>query len=548
MAITPAQGYKLDPNDPNKVVRDLPESGLPISPQTTLEQDMLKASQQGKKGFDVLGNRVASETPAKEPTVISSSTITDKVIPDLQKKADAYSQKGTYVGQDGATYYSDNSAVPAPTNAEYDPTTKLWKDNSGSYVGAPQLVNNEDEDPAIGQINELLAGLKMSLDSSTFSQINAVHQQFDMLRQQQQEANARADKTRTTLNIKSGAARYAPLDAAGTALAQTSYGLRQIQKLDADENSAIAQVRAAQQSGNFQLMSKAMDVVEATRKAKQDAAQKVADQLSAANAKMLEARTKASRDEAIADLVGQGITDPAKLLNSLNEYNDGTSTGGNFTLDEVKKALTNLQTTKEKDDIYKFANDDVGKLLGAGLSMPVVQAVQDYYNGRADATVLEGLTTSQKAAIQKALVGKVPTAPADENAFKFTPSQKSQLLSGNFTASDINNMQTDLAAHGIDAVIQGLPEDQQKLVKRVLSASSDVNSVTEKEAPFLDKEYLSKLFTEDELKKAADEAGYRGIFSGWASEKDSYLQHLMDTVDQYRKAGMTDAEILKQMQ
>lgn len=538
MVITPKQGWKQDPNNAGGVIRDLPESGLPIAPQTTLEQDMLKASQQGKAGFDMLGNRVGGQTPAKEPTIISSSTITDKVIPELQKKATAYSQKGTYVGQDGATRFSDGSAVPAPVTAEYDPTTKMWKDGAGTYVGAPQLVNNEDEDPAVGQINELLAGLKMSLDSSTFSQINAVHQQFDMLRQQQQEANARADKARTTLNIKSGASRYAPLDAAGTALAQTTYGLRQIQKLDADENSAIAQVRAAQQSGNFELMSKAMTIVESTRKAKQEAAQKVADQLSKANEKMMEARAKASRDEAITDLVGQGITDPAKILSALNE--NGTSEGS-FTLDEIKKALSNLQTTKEEKDAYKFANDDVGKLLGAGLSMPVVQAVQDYYNGKADASVLEGLTTAQKAAIQTALVGKVPTVKSEtagEDAFKFTTSQKSQLLSGNFTTADINNMQTDLAAHGIDSVVQGLPEAQQSLVKRVLANSDTVANVGS--GIKLTRASVSKLFGIPDDDKGQD------IFGG--SSNKQKLDEIADFIGRYREVGYEDDQILKILQ
>jgi hypothetical protein len=66
--------------------------------------------------------------------------------------------------------------------------------------------------------------------------------------------------------------------------------------------------------------------------------------------------------------------------------------------------------------------------------------------------------------------------------------------------------------------------------------------------PFLSADYFEKLFSDQELKTAADTAGYRSFWTPWSSEKTSYLAHLMDVVNQYRLAGMSDNDILKAMQ
>lgn len=357
-------------------------------------------SKAGQQGYDVFGAPVQI---AKEPTVISSSNISDNVIPNLTKTADALSTKGTYVDTTGALRYSDGSAVPAPVDAEFDPNTNQWKDASGSYSTAPQFVDNPDNDPDVAQTNALFASMKANLDSTTLQQVNAIQQQYDMLRASQQDVNNRADSARTTLNLKAGTTQFAPLDAAGTALAQTSFGLQQIAKLDADENNAIAQVRAAQQSGNFELMSKALDTVQAARTAKQAAAQKVNDQLSAANAAVIKNKQQVAQDNAVGQLISQGVTNPADVLKALNDA------GYNVTADQVATSLKSLQTTKTTGDTYKFANTDVGSLLGAGLTMKQIQDAQDYYNGNGSGDVFTNMTPAQRAAVQTALVGKTAT-------------------------------------------------------------------------------------------------------------------------------------------
>ena len=86
------------------------------------------------------------------------------------------------------------------------------------------------------------------------------------------------------------------------------------------------------------------------------------------------------------------------------------------------------------------------------------------------------------------------------------------------------DQKTRLNADSINALIKGaknsLPVDQSK--------------------QFLTREFLSTTYGEEALKKAAKEAGYK--------DSDAYLAYLGTLIEQYRKAGYTDQEILKMMQ
>lgn len=62
------------------------------------------------------------------------------------------------------------------------------------------------------------------------------------------------------------------------------------------------------------------------------------------------------------------------------------------------------------------------------------------------------------------------------------------------------------------------------------------------------KDYLRSLYTQDDLIKAAKDAGFGKLLKGGKAEAEDYLDYLMGTVDQYRIAGFSDQEILKQMQ
>lgn len=464
-----------------------------------------------------------------EPTVLSSANISENVIPDMHKRADALSQKGSMVGADGNVYYADQSMVPAPIDAEYDGTN--WTSGGKTYGAAPQYVSNEKNDPDIARTNELLSSMKGSLDATTLGSVHSIEQQYDMLRGEQQEANARQEKAQTRTNLLAGTSRYAPLDAAGVTLASTSYGLSRIAKLDADENAAIAQVRQAQQNGNFQLMEKALGVAEDIRQEKQAAAAKLADTLSKATADAQARKLAVLKGNAVSSVLDSGITDPNEIYKTLQKN------GVDITPAEVKDIISGLGTAKKTSDFYSFTNTDIGKLLGAGVSSADAKALQDYYNGTEGAAVPK-LSTAQQAVLSKILTG----AGAGGNAFTFTPTQKSQLLSGGFALADVTAMQQDVAKYGLGKVTEGMDEKQASLVKRVLAGSDSVSDTGNSDTK-LTRDAIATYFNipDNDEKPGFDLLGH-------GSTNSESLDSIMSTIARYQAVGYSDKDILDMIQ
>jgi hypothetical protein len=116
MAITPQAGWQQDPNNPNGVV---PVGSAPAAPQMTLAQDQTKAANQGKPGYDVLGNPLAGAvvSPIQQPInrSIDSSTGADP--------AETY--LNTFVAPQSADQIAEGKRKQAQglidaTNTQYD--------------------------------------------------------------------------------------------------------------------------------------------------------------------------------------------------------------------------------------------------------------------------------------------------------------------------------------------------------------------------------------------------------------------------------------------
>lgn len=136
------------------------------------------------------------------------------------------------------------------------------------------------------------------------------------------------------------------------------------------------------------------------------------------------------------------------------------------------------------------------------------------------------------------LIAEAPAA-----ATKLTATDRQALLTTGFNDTDIDQIQSDVSEHGLDAVLEGISDEKQKEALQKVYGSAE-----EEGAKFLDKDYMSNLFTDAQLKQAAADAGFRSIWSKWATEKDKYLEYLMKAIEQYRTAGYTDKDILKQLQ
>lgn len=359
--------------------------------------------------------KTAEQKPAEEPAVVSSEGAQERVDAAHTKIAEM-SKKGTTVGEDGSATYADGSLVPAPQGATYDEASGQYKYDGKTYGAAPFYDENKpDEDYAA--ITKLFAPLKQSLDADTLGQVNAIEQQFNGYRALAEDINQRAQKTLSRSLTLGGSARFAPMTKSGLSMNQAYLGLSKIQALDAKENMAIAQAKAAQTDGDFKLMTEALSMAEGIRKEKQAHAGKVMDAIDKANEDLHTQRMEIDRDEAVAKLMAAGTTDPAALMQKMKEN------GQPITASDLAKSIKNLTPTKtDEKALFKFTNDDVGKMFAVGMTAPLIQKVQDYYNGVDEE--IPDLTPAQQAAVQKVLSGVVPKT---ENAGGFTPTQKLQL-------------------------------------------------------------------------------------------------------------------------
>lgn len=190
-----------------------------------------------------------------------------------------------------------------------------------------------------------------------------------------------------------------------------------------------------------------------------------------------------------------------------------------ITLDMVR---TSLSSAAEKDAMAK---------RGELRSVPGVGVVQIKPDGSGYKVIVPEVASS----------GSLP-------GYKFTQGQRSQFLAAGFAAEAINAFQQDVAEYGIDSAVSGFSPEKQKAARRILAGSDSTNDALTPDTQFLSPEYFQTLFTDAQLKESADAAGFRHWFNAWSTEKQNYLGHLMNIVEQYRKAGMSDTDILKQMQ
>lgn len=272
-------------------------------------------------------NTGLSSAPKVSTTTISNSNKIDQVsknVGDLNN----YSQKGVQTDAAGTPRYADGSFVPEQTTE----------------------ADTSDEDSSI---NTLLDNMKASTDATAANQISNIQAQFGIRKQQQQDSNMRQEKKVQNALLMGGAtgqgssAQYAPISSEGIISAQESYGVQQLAQLDTQENSLIAEAKAAQDAGNYKVMEDKLALVKEKRAKKVAQATKLNDAIMKRNEESRTKAIQASRDSAVSDLYAQGITDVPTMLEYLN--NNGQ---GDFTAKEVQDIIKDITPTG-LDDLVK---------------------------------------------------------------------------------------------------------------------------------------------------------------------------------------------------
>lgn len=297
---------------------------------TTLLEDQLQVANQGKPGYDVLGNPVSGaplSTGGADSTGVTSTPTTisgDKsgVISDNTQKVNDIGNtvKGNVTGADTYERYSNGDWANAPTDATQtldENGRSVWTSGGRNYYLAPDTIENMN--PADRQSRELLDQIKSQTDSAFASQISAVKAQYDQLIKQQGDINTRQLASVDQTLLMGGTSRYAQLNAAGIDSGQINFGIQKISELQSKENSAVADLMAAQANRDYEIVGKQLDLIAKIKTEKQKSVNDLNDKLTAAAKDMRDYKLKLSEDAAkkIIDDHTMSLQDKKQALDEL---------------------------------------------------------------------------------------------------------------------------------------------------------------------------------------------------------------------------------------
>lgn len=462
------------------------------------------------------GANNASVPAQGEPSVLSSRAGAQAFQTTVQPSIDAANaatsasaaKQLTAAQQAAALSVSTGDAIPQDVLDEIQ-SSKTPEDQAL----ATQLTSWNQQIQAAKDQN---ASLTLSAKNTAAAQISALQSQWDERKALLEQSNSAAIAGWNQQFIRSGQAEYSPGMTGNLISGKEMEGQQKVKDLDNQYNVQIAAINAALEDKNYTLAAdltgklnaiedKATTVIAANAKAAADANQKIKDNLLQTN-----------REMTISSLVKQGLTDPGDIQSYLNETNQNDAVG-DMTIDDISKVLKIVDPSADLTGLnadyktYKYLKDQ---------SDPAVDGL-DYYG------YLKAVSLAQR---------KPDDGSGD--SFKFSQTQQSQLLAGGFTSADVANMQADVAAHGIDAVIDGMTKDQQALVKRVLASSASVSDVVSPDQQQFTREYVSKLY-------GIQDTGTRpvGVYGGKTNSQK--LDDIMKSIQGWYDAGYTDKDIAK---
>jgi DnaJ-domain-containing protein 1 len=199
---------------------------------------------------------------------------------------------------------------------------------------------------------------------------------------------------------------------------------------------------------------------------------------------------------------------------------------------EAAAAESGLKTRKTEAEIKKIEADIAkGKLIELG-----------------EGTMLYNIETGETFKNPKTYAPKTGSGSA---ALGLTPDDKRNLLGGGWSEGDIDAIENDVRTFGLTEAIQnaknnGASASQIAAMQKAYGAEGNTQQ-------FLTKDYFKGLFTEDQLKQSAKDAGFISggddfIPFNESADTEAYLSNIENIINSYRTAGYTDQEILKMMQ
>ena len=218
-------------------------------------------------------------------------------------------------------------------------------------------------DAANKQINDYIASLdvyraKVSAESQGL--IDSIKVQSAARRNAMIEINQREKQTMETIGIRFGTQRYSPLLAMDILSSVERAGMLKLAQLDADEAKLIMEARKAQTSEEYKILHDKITLIKDLRDQKDKQLLEMQKEALKKSEETTKLKTQASRDLAIADLIGQGITDVPQLLNFLN-YNESGKLIGDISVKEIGNVMDIVLKSSASSDesvIDKFTDEN----------------------------------------------------------------------------------------------------------------------------------------------------------------------------------------------
>ena len=200
----------------------------------------------------------------------------------------------------------------------------------------------------------------------------------------------------------------------------------------------------------------------------------------------------------------------------------------------------------ERDRILSDEKDRAKRAYD--LAIDVIKNNPGNQNAINSAKEVLGMDTSIEGYDQKVISLLGSYTKTEDSGVKLTSEDQRNLIGAGFGVQEIQQIQSDINAYGIDAVLAGIDDQAQRAaIEKVYGVQQKVSredveaQITQKMAS----DGLQATFTEDELKTFVKDAGFRSLFKSRASELDNFLnsdaarQKYIDYLyDRYKAAGL----------
>lgn len=261
------------------------------------------------------------------------------------------------------------------TKATYNPDSKMYvipDDGTYSDMLSPQRQSDDQYANDVANINNTFKSQSDYNDATSNAVYTSIANSFNTLMQQQQDANTRSYGALETLGVRSGASRYAGAINGGILTAEQSAGIAKLSDIASKEAAALSAAKSAQANQSwteFAAQNKEIQDLNTSRQAELTKLQASTQASIQAN---LQNKVQSMKDNAVATLYQQGITDPAEMLTTLNK-----TPGTNYTSTDIASALKNIATglgtttaglTGNVKDFYTLKNN--GTLPSSITSLP----------------------------------------------------------------------------------------------------------------------------------------------------------------------------------